>query len=195
MQTTEIAPGLLLTEALYDVVQAGVTAHAPALPPLTWQAFTQPDGWWLVPDRNGRISKAELTLREDRDRTVKINMWYAPDLRGPDGAPRPHSHPWQFESKILLGGYTEDRYTVHSGVVRTDMGTEHNQGDANRVDRSLYHEVRGIHTAPGHTVTLMLCGRGERGAWGYLDPATGHHTPPHPDPQFTAHLNALNPHR
>lgn len=195
MQTTEIAPGLCLTEALYDVAQTGVAAHAPELPPLTWDVFTAAASWWLVPDGSGRLSKAELTLTEDRDRTVKINVWYAPDLRGPDGAPCPHSHPWPFESKILLGGYSEDRYVLDRGQVLAELGREHVQGDTNTVGRDLYHEVAALHTAPGATVTLMLCGRGERGAWGHLDPATGTVAPPQRDPHFPAHLRALNPHR
>lgn len=40
----------------------------------------------------------------------------------------------------------------------------------------------------------MVCGPGERGAWGYLDLATGAHRGPAPDPGFPDRLRALNPH-
>jgi hypothetical protein len=89
MQTIEIAPGLRLTPALYDVAQVGVTAYAPDLAPLTWEQFTEPMSWWLILDGRGRLSKAELTLTESRDRTVKINIWHAPDIRSADGRPAP----------------------------------------------------------------------------------------------------------
>ncbi|MBY8868705.1 hypothetical protein [Streptomyces sennicomposti] len=195
MKTLQIAPGLVVDEAMHAVAAAGLALHAPELGPLSWQRFAAPSGWWLVPDGSGQLSKAELTLTEDRDRTVKINVWYAPDIRGADGAPCPHSHPWPFESKILLGGYTEDRYILDGSQVRAETGREHVQGTANLVGRDLYHEVAELHTAPGATMTLMLCGRGERGAWGHLDPATGTVAPPQRDPLFPARLRALNPHR
>ncbi|MEU6355956.1 hypothetical protein ABZ896_42710 [Streptomyces sp. NPDC047072] len=54
--------------------------------------------------------------------------------------------------------------------------------------------MTGIHE-PGRTMSLMLCGRGERGTWDYLDPDTGRRIPAAPDPSFSARLRALNPHR
>ncbi|MCA1217396.1 hypothetical protein [Streptomyces sp. 8L] len=194
MQTIEIAPGLRLTETLYDVAQAGVATHAPDLA-LTWKQFIAPMSWWLVPDGSGQLSKAELTLTEDHGRTVKINVWHAPDIRSADGRPTPHSHPWPFESRILVGGYTEDRYVLDGGQVCAEKSREHVQGTANVIGREVYHEVTALHTAPGATVTLMLCGRGERGAWGHLDPATGAVAPPQRDRRFPELLRALNPHR
>ncbi|MDT9683137.1 hypothetical protein RND61_13795 [Streptomyces sp. TRM76323] len=134
-------------------------------------------------------------LAESQNYTAKSNIWYAPDLRSRDGAPTPHSHPWDFESRILLGGYTEDRYVLTGGRVHPDLGVEHEQGTTNSVRRPIYHEVRELHTAPGATVTLMVCGQGERGKWAHLDPATGLTTPPERDPHFAARLRALNPHR
>ncbi|MGW7521809.1 hypothetical protein ACWGJ2_40215, partial [Streptomyces sp. NPDC054796] len=191
MDPVLIAPGLTLTDVLYETAASGVATYASDLAPLTWEQFTTPTSWWLVPDGSGRLSKTELTLTEGRDRTVKINVWHAPDIREADG-PLPHSHPWPFSSKILLGGYSEDRYVLVDGQVRAEIGREHTQGTANTVGRDLYHEVTGLHTAPGATVTLMLCGRGERGAWGHLDPATGTVAPPGRDPRFPEHLRALN---
>ncbi|MBY8887267.1 hypothetical protein K7472_20830 [Streptomyces sp. PTM05] len=195
MDPVLIAPGLTLTDVLYETAAVGAAAYAADLAPLTWEQFISPMSWWLVPDGSGRLSKAELTLAEGRDRTVKFNVWYAPDLRGPGGVPCPHSHPWPFESKILLGGYTEDRYVLDGGQVRAETGRKHVQGTANPVGRDLYHEVVELHTAPGATMTLMLCGQGERGTWGHLDPATGSVTPPQRDPFFPERLRALNPHR
>lgn len=195
MDPVLIAPGLKLTDALYETVAAGVAAYAGDLAPLTWQQFTTPTAWWLIPDGTGQLSKSELTLTEERERTIKINVWSAPDIRGTD-APLPHSHPWPFEARILLGGYSEDRYVLDGGGrVHAEMGREHTQGTANVVDRSLFHEVTGLHTAPGATATLMVCGRGERGTWGHLDPATSTIAPPQRDPRFPEHLRALNPHR
>ncbi|WP_172387951.1 hypothetical protein [Streptomyces sp. MNP-20] len=91
MESIRVAPGLVLGEAQYVTAAAGVAAHAPALAPLTWEAFVRPQGWWLVPDKDGELSKAELTLQESRDRTIKINLWFLPDLRS--AHPFPHSHP------------------------------------------------------------------------------------------------------
>ena len=194
MDSVLIAPGLTLTEALYETAAAGIAYYAQDLL-LSWQEFTAPASWWLIPDGTGRLSRAEVTLTETRTRTVKVNIWFAPDLRGPDGTPCPHSHPWPFESHILHGGYTEDRYVLDHGQVRTEAGRQHTRGTTNTVDRTLYHEVTGLHTAPGETVSLMLCGRGERGTWGHLDPANGVVTPPQRDPHFPENLRALNPHR
>lgn len=194
MDPVLIAPGLTLTTALYETAAAGIDAYAAGLAPLTWEQFTAPMSWWLVPDGSGRLSKAELTLAEDRDRTVKLNVWHAPDIRGAEG-PLPHSHPWPFESQILTGGYSEDRYLFVGGQVRAETGREYGPGSTNTVDRYLYYEVTELHSAPGATVTLMLCGHGERGAWGHLDPATGTLSPPQQSGLFPERLRALNPHR
>ncbi|MCI2422492.1 hypothetical protein MOQ72_34200 [Saccharopolyspora sp. K220] len=78
--------------------------------------------------------------------------------------------------------------------MRAQLGVEHRAGGRNDVPRSVYHEVIEIHE-PGRTLSLMVCGRGERGAWGYLDTSTGLHTPTSPDPDFKAKLRQLNPHQ
>ncbi|MEV0438414.1 hypothetical protein AB0I84_13950 [Streptomyces spectabilis] len=192
MKSIRVAPGLVLNEAQYVAAAAGLATHAPALAPLAWEAFVRPLGWWLVPDKDGELSKAELTLQEGRDRTVKINLWFLPDLRR--ARPFPHSHPWTFSSQILAGGYSETRYSVDGGYVDvTEM--EHVQGATSAVDRRLYHEVTTLHAPPGSTMTLMACGPGERGAWGYLDLDTGRHVLPEADAAFPARLKELNPHR
>jgi hypothetical protein len=79
-------------------------------------------------------------------------------------APAPHSHPWDFAAHVLLGGYSEDRYTPDGDSVRADRGVEHVVGGVNSVGREVYHEVTEIH-APGATLSLMVCGRRERGRW------------------------------
>lgn len=94
---------------------------------------------------------------------------------------------------MLLGGYSEDRYTLdRAGGVRSEHGVEHGAGGVNTVPLATYHEVTAIHD-PGRTLTLMVCGPGERGRWGYLDPATGRHHAAAPDPDFGERLKALNP--
>ncbi|RSN46560.1 hypothetical protein [Actinomadura sp. WAC 06369] len=191
MLMTQIIPGLVVTDPMRQAAAAALDAHAPDVGPLTWARWTQPEGWTLVPDEDGTAYKAELTLWQSDARTVRVNLWYAPDRRG-GAQPRPHSHPWAFRSHILAGHYVEDRYELAGGRVRTELGVEHRAGSVNEIPRELYHEVTEVE--PG-TLTLMLCGPGERGGWGYLDPETGQHTPTGPDPAFRARLAALNPHQ
>ncbi|MEU7162228.1 hypothetical protein AB0A98_38305 [Streptomyces chrestomyceticus] len=194
MKTTRIIPGLVVDEAMLEAAAAALPAHAPELGPLSWECFTAPANWWMVPDEAGDACKAELVLREDTEATVKVNLWLLPDRRAADGRPAPHSHPWDFRSWILLGGYDEDRYELSDGHVRADLAVAHRSGTVNEIDRALYHEVTGIHE-PGRTLSLMVCGPGVRGSWGYLDPDTGRCVPSAPDPGFTDRLRALNPHR
>ncbi|WP_116211603.1 hypothetical protein [Streptomyces olivoreticuli] len=176
---------------MYETAAEGLALHAPALA-LGWEQFIAPASWWLVPDESGLASRAELTLLETQQSTVKINIWLRPDLRGPGGTPLPHSHPWDFDSYILAGGYGEDRYRLASdGQVHAELGVTHQHGGTNRFGRDRYHEVTRVH-APGATMSLMVCGRGERGVWGYLDLDTGRHRRSAPDPTFRAKLRALN---
>ncbi|MFB7630472.1 hypothetical protein ACFC0M_05915 [Streptomyces sp. NPDC056149] len=191
MTTLQVAPELVLDDVMFNAAEAGVAAHLPGLAALTWERFTVPADWTLVPDDRGAGYKAELVLLNTPERTAKINVWFAPDLRGGED-PTPHSHPWDFVAHVLLGGYNEDRYTLDGGSVRAERGVEHVAGGANRVVREVYHEVTEIH-APGATLSLMVCGRGERGRWGYLDLATGLHQATASDPDFGARLRALNP--
>lgn len=197
MKAIEIIPGLRVDENVYGAVRwEGLTRQAPHLSGLSWEQFTDPSRWWLIPGRDGSLSRAEMTLRESADETVKANVWFMPERR-PHGSrykPRPHSHPWDFRSHILLGAYYEDRYTLTDGRVRSTHGAGVQKGDTNMVPRTEYHEVVGVWD-PGRTVSLMLCGAGERGAWGYLDLDKGVHVPARRDPRFLAKLKVLNPHR
>jgi hypothetical protein len=193
LRTTTIIPGLTVDEELFGAAAAGIAAYLPDLAPLTWRRFTSPADWWLVPDADGVGYKAELTLADTTERTVKVNRWFLPDLRGGQ-EPAPHSHPWHFRAHVLLGGYSEDRYHVgRSGSVFVALGMEHHQGGTNEVPLVTYHEVTAIHE-PGRTLSLMVCGPRTPG-WGYLDVHTGAHKPVPADPTFAARLAALNPHR
>ncbi|MCI2422488.1 hypothetical protein MOQ72_34180 [Saccharopolyspora sp. K220] len=96
MFTVEVAPGLVLDEAMYEVAAAGILEYAPDVAPLTKETFVAPTGWWIIPDDDCVGYKAELVLRNDRDRTIKLNNWYLPDLRGGEES-RPHSHPWRVD--------------------------------------------------------------------------------------------------
>lgn len=199
MRRHEIVPGIAVDDELFGAAATGVAAHAPDADPLSWETFSDPARWWLVPDDCGEGYKAELELLMEDEQTLKINLWSLPDLRG-GAVSAPHSHPWPFEAHVLLGGYTEDRYEITGSVdgdtppVRPLLGVEHHAGGINDVPRSVYHEVTEIHE-PGRTLTLMVCGQRERGAWGYLDTTTGAHRRQAPDPRFAARLRALNPHR
>jgi len=109
---------------MYEAASAGLAAQAPELAALTWEQFTSPDDWWLIPDDSGSPYKAELVLRQGIDRTVKVNLWNAPDRCG-DAAPKPHSHPWAFTTHILTGGYGENRYTLAGDQVDAQLGVTH----------------------------------------------------------------------
>ncbi|NKQ55602.1 hypothetical protein HFP15_22215 [Amycolatopsis sp. K13G38] len=193
MKTTTIAPDLTLDEAMFEAAAEGFATDVPDLAPLTWERFTHAPDWTLVPNDCGDAYKAELVLRNTRDSTLKLNIWNLPDLRGGEVS-QPHSHPWHFTAHVLLGGYNEDRYSPENGTIHRERGVEHTAGCVNDVPKAVYHEVTAIHD-PGRTVSLMVCGQGARGDWGYLDLATGEREPVRPDPDFAAKLRALNPHQ
>lgn len=191
--TTTILPGLDLDDAMFERTAQAVADHAPHLEPLLWERFADPAGWTFVPDDDGRAYKAELVLLDTIPAALKANLWFLPDRRG-GTAPAPHSHPWAFYSHVLMGGYREDRYRrTADGAVVAELDVDHLAPTVNSVGLNTYHEVTEIHE-PGRTLTLMVCGAGQRGRWGYLDVATGEHRRVQPDPHFTARLAALNPH-
>ncbi|MFE7116616.1 hypothetical protein ACFU99_14505 [Streptomyces sp. NPDC057654] len=193
MQTTTIVPGLVVDNKLFEATAHGLATHVPEHEPLAWSTFTDSAGWTLVPDERGDGYKAELVLLNTMARTIKINLWFLADRRGGQQS-QPYSHPWPFTAHILLGGYNEDRYTPNGASVLAQRGVEHREGDVNEVPRRIYHEATDIHD-PSRTLTLMMCGPGQRGTWGYLDTSTGQHIPVQPDPEFTSRLKALNPHQ
>ncbi|KUN02094.1 hypothetical protein AQI95_28875 [Streptomyces yokosukanensis] len=191
MEKVHIIPGLTVDREMYESALAGLAEHAHEQT-LTWARFTSEDAWTLVPDPDGFGYKAELVLRRSADVTIKVNLWRGPDLR--DGErPTPHGHPWPFTAHVLLGGYDEQRYGLLDGKVSTTTMT-HRAGGANHLPLHVFHEVTRIHE-PGRTVTLMICGKGTKGDWGYLDPETGTITPNQDvsGPTFRQRMVAINP--
>lgn len=189
MERIEIIPGLIVDEEMHQHAVRGLAEHTPA-EKLTWETFADENSWLLVPDPDGAGYKAELVLRRDKDHTVKINLWMSPDLRA-GAEPQPHNHPWEFSAYVLMGGYTEQRYRVVDGAVRTET-QEHERGGHNHVPLDVYHEVTKIHD-PGKTLTLMVCGQGRKGEWGYLNLTSGKFEKNQPDPTFKERMVALNP--
>lgn len=193
MKRIEIAPGLEVTERMYDNAAHGMSTWTTDGQGITWESFTRPDLWTMVPDDQGDAYKAEFVWERTADRTLKVNLWFAPDLRGGELS-KPHSHPWAFRARILMGGYSEDRYDPDGAGAVRKVTQQHGPGGVNDVPLTTYHEVTDIHE-PGQTLTLMVCGPGRQGAWGYLDVHTGEHLPVEPDPLFRERLLALNPHK
>lgn len=193
VNSIEVIPGLTLTETMYEAAAEGVREFTPELHPLSYERFTRPTEWALIPDECLDTVKAELVLSDWPDAlTRKINVWFRADLRGGE-RPKPHNHPWEFTSRILLGGYVEDRYTLDGDQVRVEHGVTHRFGSSNHVPKDLYHEVTDI-AEPGATMTLMVCERGVKGDWGHLDVDRRVHRPIERDPDFAARFEALNPH-
>src|SRR5690349_18716301 len=81
--------------------------------PLSHLSFSQPP--LHIPDGRGGAYKTELVIERTADQTIKINWWHGPDPRS-----EPHSHPWNFSSIIIEGGYTHVRFRVHEGKVYRD---------------------------------------------------------------------------
>lgn len=194
-----LSPFLTVTDEQYDAVVAGLAAARPDLT-LLRARFLDPGSWTVIPDDEGRPSKAELFVSRatrPQDGHVIVNLWMAPDIRDTD-QPKPHSHPADFASTIVYVpgptrlGYTERRYRrVNADVWSQEHSYGH--GEVNDFPLDQFHEV--IDVAPG-TVALMRWGPiVQARRWGYLDPNTGTFTPTTPDPVFQKHLEALNPHR
>jgi hypothetical protein len=182
----------------------------------TWKRFTTRESWLLIPDVEHPERpwyKAELVIKQGPPylQTNKLNVWKFPDLRR-DGAPMPHSHPWEeFTGNLLMGGYEEDRYDVSLpdqlranprasatlGNVSVNTGVVHQAGECNRISRVTFHEVTRI-LDPGRTLSLMDCGPGIKDGWGYLDPDSGLYTPNKQSPtdsKFEELFLDRNPHR
>jgi hypothetical protein len=195
MTTIAVLPGLDLDDELYNLAADALRDHrgdcdrCVDLAPLTWQRFTDPASWALIPAPDGHAYKADCVLSPD----VRVVYWMRPDERDPAG-PRPHNHPWRwFRSKILRGGYTETRWDTDQPGVPVAYTATHQAGDVNVVLHTTYHEVVGL-LMPG-TCTFLVSGPGTPNDWGYLDLDTGRHCPYEVDPGFDARFAALNPHR
>jgi hypothetical protein len=197
--TIEVIPGLTLHESMYELAAEGVAAFAPHLDPLTWERFTDPTLWLNIPDADGQVSKTELTLLCGVEATVKLNMWWRPDIRGGDEVV-PHNHRWnEFRGHVLRGAYREVRFrrvdvdpeTGRAEVVMEPAVT-HASPAVNTVPHEVFHEVVEVEPA---TMSLMVCGRGEFGDWCHLDTATGRLRRDQPVAGFEEAFRALNPQR
>ncbi|RSN05969.1 hypothetical protein DMC63_37805 [Streptomyces sp. WAC 05977] len=196
----EPIPGLVLDEAMFELAAAAVAEYTPHIAPLTWERFIDPARWLNIPDPDGEISKSELTLLVGVERTVKLNRWLRPDIRGGEEEQIPHNHRWdKFRGHILRGAYSEMRWR------RTDIDPEtgrakviaeprvtHSSPTANEVAHDVWHEV---HECEPGTLSLMDCDYGEFGDWTHLDLATGILRKDQPVAGFAEMLAALNPHR
>ncbi|MFC3985193.1 hypothetical protein [Streptosporangium jomthongense] len=208
MRTAMIIPSLIVDEELYEAAAAGLAAHAPAQAALTWSAFTDASRWWLVPgpdDGDDGVPlgyKAEHVLTQTGDLTIKINLWYRPDLRSRETS-KPHTHPWEvMEAHPVLGAYEDEHWHRTASGMLVEQGCVLNApGSVNRIFARDYHEVTSI-AAPGRTVSVMVCGRWihdetRRGVWGHLDLYTGDHVPVQRDPaeqaRFRSRLYRINP--
>lgn len=137
-----------------------------------------------IPNGKGEPFKTELVEVRSPEQTIKWNFWHLPD---DDRAP--HNHPWDVQSTIMHGGYTEDRYWVENGEVKKKTCT-YRTGDVNSFTKDVFHVVTEV--LPG-TVTRMVCGQATEGnEWGYLDIKTGKYTKAEMDPEFFGKLQALN---
>jgi hypothetical protein len=187
-----IIPGLTVTDDMFEVARAAQAEHFPTVPALTIEQFLDATNWFLVPDPEGRGYKAEYQIIQTEDLTGKFNRWMAPDLRKGE-TPAPHSHPWEkFDAYVLHGGgYTDLHYAkVGDGVISTPK--IHRRGAVNTILKDGFHEV--VEVDP-QTLTMMVCGKGVRGDWGYLDPVTGAytHNKDQVDPHFKVNAKKLNP--
>ncbi|WP_169542001.1 DUF3558 domain-containing protein [Nocardia jiangxiensis] len=172
----EIIPGLIVEDEIFAAAAAALATHAPDRPPLMWEIFADATRWWLIPrlyDDSAGVPlayKAEFILLETLDLTIKINVWFLPDLRDRESS-RPHTHPWEvFEAYPVLGAYEDENWhRSASGLLMHRGSMVHRPGMVNRLFARNYHEVTFIE-APGRTVSVMICGRrvtefGGSGGW------------------------------
>lgn len=164
--------------------------------PTTTGGFNTEHATWemppiQVPNDHGGFYKIELVISRDSEEGTEKTLWWFED----DPRTQPHNHPWEFSSKILHGGYSEDRYWIEvDGSIGYERLT-HVAGETNTVPVDVYHNV--VDVLPG-TTTRMTCGP-VMGPWNYLDIHTGELIAVD-DPRiieevgdFMGNLHALNP--
>lgn len=155
--------------------------------PLTAENLTTPP--FHVPNGKGGAYKTELVLVRTPERTEKILWWHEGDPR-----PEPHNHPWSFQSTILSGGYTEDRWWIdEEGNLQTKTITYRaDELKINDMPANVFHVVRDVLPK---TVTQLLCGQVVKdNLWGYLNLTTKEYYDAPKDPEFVKALHAINPH-
>lgn len=152
--------------------------------PLSHISFTAPP--LHIPDGHGGCYKTELVIERSEEQTIKINWWHGSDPRL-----EPHTHPWNFTTTIIAGGYTEIRFKIENGKVYKIMYTVR-AGDMLNVQSNEYHLITDVLQG---TVTQMTCGRLQNvGEWRLMNPETGETWVSTPEPNFRANLVKLNPH-
>lgn len=208
MRVVEVIPGLILDEEIFGAAAECLAAHAPAHCALTWEAFTDPARWWLVPSPDDDDTgvplayKAEFVVVQTADLTIKINIWYRPDLRAGEIS-KPHTHPWLvMEAHPAMGAYEDEHWHRTATGLLVQKGSVLNvPGSVNRIFDRDYHEVKYV-ASPGRTVSVIVCGRwlhdeAHKGIWGHLDLDTGCHVPVQRDPveqeRFRVRMYRINP--
>lgn len=84
------------------------------------------------------------------------SQWFLHNIRLPDAGREMHDHPWDFKTRILAGGYTED----------VDGSGEHERPAGTLLDNTAEHTHRLAAVQPG-TWTLVHAGKARR-VWGFL---------------------------
>lgn len=105
------------------------------------------------PIREIRSSSGELYFRRYRIFECMKFAIYIHRIYRSDQDEHPHSHPWNFVSFILSGGYNDGKknYVEYS---------------FNKVSATDYHKIRIIGNRP--VTTLVFCGPRINEDWGYL---------------------------
>lgn len=133
------------------------------------------------------IFRVDTVITATPEYTEKYLHWLCVDTNE-----KPHNHPWDFESTILRGGYTEQVFWLNEHDELQSETRTYRAGDVNISKRSEFHRV--IEVEP-NTLTHIICGQASEGnAWAFLDPATGQIIPATRNPEFAAMMKEVNPH-
>ena len=93
-----------------------------------------------------RMSDAFLKLHiHELPFPAVLHRFTAPDLGDP------HDHPWPFRTFILHGGYTEEVYDLHGGLI--DI-RQHHEGDSFLIDAGHIHRITELHGIECWTIIL-----------------------------------------
>ncbi len=145
-----------------------------------------------IPDMDSNPVKTELVINRMASGWVeKINWWHQADVTRKPGRAFPHNHPWDFQSLILFGGYTEERYPIVNGKWTGEIKTfVYTAGDTNRITKDEFHLVTKIEPK---TVSRMVCGEARAWQeWGYWNLDTNRYEPSLQDPHYLQRLAENN---